>query len=84
MKKLYRSSKNKIIAGVLGGVGEYFALDPVFVRLVFVIGVILALPASLFMAVAVYAVALLIIPQRPSSEMENISDAEIVNDRTRV
>jgi len=33
MKKLYRSKKDKIIAGVCGGIGEYFNIDPVLIRI---------------------------------------------------
>jgi phage shock protein C len=36
-KRLYRSQKNKMIAGVCGGLAEYFNIDPVIVRLIFVI-----------------------------------------------
>ncbi len=36
-RRLYRSRKNKIIAGVAGGLGEYFDIDPVFVRVIFVV-----------------------------------------------
>ena len=32
-KKLYRSKKNKAIAGVCGGIAEYFNVDPLLVRL---------------------------------------------------
>lgn len=35
MKKLHRSRTNKVVAGVAGGVAEYFDIDPVIVRLVF-------------------------------------------------
>jgi phage shock protein C len=35
-KKLYRSKKNKVIAGVAGGLGDYFKIDPVVIRLIFV------------------------------------------------
>ena len=35
--RLYRSNENKMIAGVCGGLGEFFGLDPTLVRLVFVI-----------------------------------------------
>jgi len=35
-KKLYRSRKEKIIAGVCGGLAEYFGIDPTWVRLFFV------------------------------------------------
>jgi phage shock protein PspC (stress-responsive transcriptional regulator) len=37
MKRLYRSPDEKKIAGVCGGLGEYFDLDPVFFRLFFVV-----------------------------------------------
>jgi len=36
-KRLFRSRKDKMIAGVCGGLGEYFKIDPVLIRLVFVI-----------------------------------------------
>lgn len=35
--KLRRSSTNRIIAGICGGLGEYFNIDPTIVRLVFVV-----------------------------------------------
>lgn len=37
MKRFYRSSKDKIIGGVCGGLGEYFDVDPLIVRLVFAV-----------------------------------------------
>ena len=36
-KKLRRSSSNKVIAGVCGGLGAYFGFDPVAVRLALVL-----------------------------------------------
>ena len=30
-KKLYRSTKDKVLAGVCGGLGEYFDVDPTLV-----------------------------------------------------
>ena len=33
MKKLYRSS-NRILAGVCGGIAEYFDVDPTLIRVV--------------------------------------------------
>lgn len=35
-KKLYRSREDRMIAGVCGGLGEYLAVDPVLIRLGFV------------------------------------------------
>jgi phage shock protein C len=37
MKRLYRSQKNKMIAGVCGGIAEYFDVDPVLIRLLAVL-----------------------------------------------
>ena len=36
-KKLTKSQKNRMIAGVCGGLAEYFKIDPTIVRLVFVV-----------------------------------------------
>ena len=35
-KKLFKS-KNRVICGVCGGIGEYFNVDPTIIRLLFVI-----------------------------------------------
>ena len=39
-KQLYRSRKNKIISGVAGGLAEYFDIDPVIIRILFVLATI--------------------------------------------
>lgn len=36
-KTLFRSDSNRIIAGVCGGIGEYFDVDPTFIRILFVL-----------------------------------------------
>ena len=36
-KQLFRSRKNKLIGGVCGGLAEYFDIDPVIVRVIFII-----------------------------------------------
>jgi phage shock protein C len=63
MKKLYRSRDSKIIAGVCGGIGEYFDIDPVIVRIIFLL--------LIFSAVSplVYIIAWIIIPLRPENEV---------------
>lgn len=43
-KRLYRSTTDRMIAGVCGGIAEYFNIDPVIVR---IIAVILLLPGGL-------------------------------------
>lgn len=37
MKKLTRSRTARVIAGVCGGLGEYFNIDPVIFRIAFVV-----------------------------------------------
>jgi phage shock protein PspC (stress-responsive transcriptional regulator) len=36
-KRLYRSPESRVIAGVCGGLGAYFRIDPVFIRILFVL-----------------------------------------------
>ena len=60
-KKLYKSSKNKIIGGVCGGFGEYFNIDPTLVRLGFV-GLCIIAGGGLL----AYIVALIIMPDAPA------------------
>jgi len=60
VKRLYRSGKEKIIGGVCGGLGEYFAVDPTVIRLLWVV-FILAFGAGLL----AYLIAWIIIPKNP-------------------
>ena len=60
IKRVYRSKKSKMLAGVCGGIAEYFDVDPVLVRLLFVM---LALMG--FAGIILYLVAWLIIPESP-------------------
>ena len=63
MKTLYRSRTDRMIAGVCGGLAEYFDMDVSLVRLIFVgVGLITAvLPMTLF-----YLIAWIVVPvERP-------------------
>ena len=59
-KKLYRSREQAMLAGVCGGIGEYFEIDHPLVRLVWVV---LGFGGSL--GLWAYILAAGIIPQRP-------------------
>ena len=59
-KRLYRSRKDKIIAGVCGGIGEYFKIDPVIIRLLWIL--LIFAGGSGILA---YLVAWIIIPKHP-------------------
>jgi phage shock protein C len=36
-RKLYRSNTNRMLAGVCGGLAEYFNLDPTLIRVLFIV-----------------------------------------------
>ncbi len=62
MKRLYKSKENKIFSGVIGGIGEYFNVDPVILRIIWVVAVVFT---ALFPGIIVYLIAVFIIPQKP-------------------
>lgn len=62
MKKIYRSRENKLVAGVLGGFGEYFEVDPTIMRLGYLLILILT---AVIPGILLYIIAALIIPEAP-------------------
>ena len=58
-KRLYRSNKEKVIGGVCGGIAEYLGVDPVFIRLLWLL---LALVWGY--GVLLYLIAWIIIPHK--------------------
>jgi len=66
-KRLYRSTKNKVIAGVLAGVAKYFKIDPIIIRLVFIF---LMLITALVPMIVLYFIAAIIIPENPGSYID--------------
>jgi len=61
-KRLYRSRSDKKIAGVCGGMADYFGVDPVIPRLVWVL---LALGAGA--GVLAYLICWIVIPMEPAT-----------------
>lgn len=59
-KRLYRSRRNRMLAGVCGGIAEYFNWDPTLVRVIFVISILLPGPS-----IIAYLVAWVIVPEAP-------------------
>lgn len=62
-KKLYRSRTNSMLAGVCGGIAEYFGMDATIIRLAWVL--FCALGGS---GVLAYIIAAIIIPYRPNGQ----------------
>lgn len=60
MKKLYKSKTNIVWKGVIGGLGEYFNVDPVFLRIIFIFFV---LATGLIPGVITYIIAIFVIPE---------------------
>lgn len=61
MKKLYRSDDDRMVSGVLGGLGEYFDIDPIIVRL---IAVVVAIGTGFVPFALVYLLAIFLVPRR--------------------
>ncbi len=79
MSRLYRSKNDRIIAGVCGGIAEYFNIDPTLVRIVFAI-LIFVFGLSIW----IYPVLWIIIPEEPmsvsgSSKNGKVDEGEIVS-----
>ena len=72
-KKLYRSRTERWLAGVCGGLGDYFGVDPTLVRVIFVI-----LSLTFGSGFLIYLVLWLIIPneQEAAPVIETTDEAE--------
>ncbi|MBI4496816.1 MAG: PspC domain-containing protein [Chloroflexi bacterium] len=68
MRRLYRSHKNRMLAGVAGGIAEFFNIDPTIVRVVWVVGGLVALPMTAPIALVLYIALAFIIPPAPLEE----------------
>ncbi len=68
-KKLYRSETDKMIAGVCGGLGEYFNIDSTLIRIAFVL--ILLSGSGLLL----YIILWIVIPTRSQSNVNDSSSS---------
>ncbi|MBI3032331.1 PspC domain-containing protein [Candidatus Woesearchaeota archaeon] len=61
IKRLYRSKRDKVLGGVCAGIGDYFEIDPVVVRLVWIIFTFI----SMGFGIIAYIIAWIIVPEEP-------------------
>jgi len=61
MKKLKRSKKERMIAGICGGIAEYFDIDPTVVRVIYVLVSIFSIA---FPGILVYIILWILIPEQ--------------------
>ena len=59
-KKLYRSRTDRMLAGVCGGLADYFGVDPTIVRILMVLFALAGGPGLIL-----YIILMLIIPEAP-------------------
>jgi phage shock protein C len=62
-KQLRRTTDDKIIAGVCGGLGRYFGVDPVLMRVIFAVTVVL----TGGLALLAYPVLWFLMPEEPTA-----------------
>ncbi len=70
-KRLYRSRKNSVIAGVCGGIAEHFDIDPTLVRIVAVISIFIN-----GIGLIAYIIGWIFIPQNPELLTEEEADKQ--------
>ena len=66
-QRMYRSRSEKMVAGVCGGIAQYFGIDPVIVRVAFV-----ALGVATGFGLLAYIILAIVVPERPIEEPEPV------------
>ena len=69
MKKLYRSIDDRVVAGVAGGIGEYYSIDPTLIRLAWVVITVLT---GFVPGIVAYILAWLIVPEEGEGQGETV------------
>lgn len=69
MKTYYRSRQNKVFAGVCGGLSEYTGIDPLLIRLIFVISALIG-----GVGFGIYLLLWICAPLRDNDYDENVED----------
>lgn len=78
-ERLYRARRDRVIGGVAAGLGDYLNLDPVLVRIIFVI-------LTLFHGIGlfIYIIMWIVVPENPAEQpgqtaKDDTGDAEVEN-----
>jgi len=70
-KRLYKSRENKKVFGVIGGLGEYFDIDPVILRLGYLVIVI---ATGVLPGIVAYIIAGMVVPEKPLHKEANFTE----------
>ena len=69
-KRLMRSKTNKVLSGVMGGIGEYFEIDPVLVRLIYLLATVFT---GVVPGIIGYILAVAVVPPAPTPSNDSAS-----------
>ncbi len=64
-KILYKSQENKVFSGILGGLGDYFNIDPVILR---IMTILIGLITGVFPFIFIYIIFSFIVPKESGKE----------------
>jgi phage shock protein C len=68
-KKLYRSADDRWLAGVCGGLADYFSIDVTLIRVIFIVLALIGLGGVLL-----YLLLWVLVPPAPTEEEQAIMD----------
>ena len=68
-KRLYKSDTDKVWSGVIGGIGEYFDVDPVLLRVGWII---IAMFTGFVPGLIAYVIAAVIVPKKPGVHKHSV------------
>lgn len=69
-KKLYRSTDNRMVAGIAAGMADYFNLDPTVLR----VGWIILTIITGGMAILAYLILIFVIPNEPENSRKKVKN----------
>jgi phage shock protein C len=75
MKNLYRSKKNRWLGGVLGGLSEYFQIDPSLLRIIVIVAAVMFGLAAEFLIV--YFIAWILLPSDKHMQWYDETEEEL-------
>lgn len=73
IKNLYRSRTNRVFFGIFGGLGLYLSIDPVILRLMYLL---ITVFTGIVPGIMVYLVGAMIVPEEPKKEPPVYTHAE--------
>lgn len=78
-KRIYRSETDKVIGGVCGGLGDYFSIDPTWIRILFVLSIF-----ANGIGLIAYIIGWIVIPahRETSAETTGVTEEGTMNAQT--